>query len=730
MKKKMIFLLMMLIALSKPIYAEETEIADIHEESISAETIPYEMAGDITLPSSYSLRDLGMTTSVKDQGNQPLCVTFARIAALETALIKKGYESQNVDLSEMHMLYERWLVSGSKKNFGAWCRYSGIETYGLSSSFDNQYPLRAFPVYENQMPMVQIADGYMPDTTYENDSPYEIRTVYTYLPAFDVELSEIIRTTKEALIRYGGLAGNLSYVPGYEDDEAYRYFGSGKDYSYYLPEKTQSGSAGHAVEIVGWNDGYSKKNFSEEPPADGAWLCKNSWGDIGNSSGYFWMSYYSKVRISWEAFDICKKGTTPRSIEATESEITLYAGQTSASISVKVYPETAEKVDWYIDIPEKDEYLRVNADHSISCLKFQKPGYNSTSQTKNSRTVTIRSTNYPNLSTTLKINIMAGVMEPVELIRIPDNGKVDLAGKVSVSPVAKRASDIIYSSGYGAGIVDGHYAFAKTYGEGSIDAGLDGQSIWIPCYVYCSGFELGDDLKYDGCINAVLNPVFVLNDGADKLRNLITYTSSDETVARIENGMVYFVGDGQARITAQLYDEKLTNGMVLTDSIEVTVQGMDPEIPEQPFEEINALAENDTTDSTIPMDQYQFTTETQQEQVLATDTPKSAEEAGKSTTQKKDMGKVPAKVTVKSAKVKSGGKITLKWKKASGAVRYEIQISKDKGFRKAKSIYTKKLSTTLKGLSKGKCYYIRIRGFGKVWCGKWSKKISVVTKMS
>lgn len=76
----------------------------------------------------------------------------------------------------------------------------------------------------------------------------------------------------------------------------------------------------HAICIVGWDDSYSKDNFNAEhrPPADGAWLVKNSWGSEtdcvtledgteigsyawgledadGRYTGYFYISYYDKT---------------------------------------------------------------------------------------------------------------------------------------------------------------------------------------------------------------------------------------------------------------------------------------------------------------------------------------------------------------------------------------------------------------------------------------------------
>ncbi len=72
----------------------------------------------------------------------------------------------------------------------------------------------------------------------------------------------------------------------------------------------------HAVCIVGYDDTYSKSNFlaDHQPPADGAFIVKNSWGSTqstGNDrndwgidgTGYFYLSYYDKSLNYPEAFD-------------------------------------------------------------------------------------------------------------------------------------------------------------------------------------------------------------------------------------------------------------------------------------------------------------------------------------------------------------------------------------------------------------------------------------------
>lgn len=88
-------------------------------------------------------------------------------------------------------------------------------------------------------------------------------------------------------------------------------------------------SQDHAAVILGWDDAYPASSFqgtaSGQPPADGAWLCKNSWGNDalfedmggadeathwglpdaqGRASGYFWLSYYDHTISDLEAFAV------------------------------------------------------------------------------------------------------------------------------------------------------------------------------------------------------------------------------------------------------------------------------------------------------------------------------------------------------------------------------------------------------------------------------------------
>lgn len=92
------------------------------------------------------------------------------------------------------------------------------------------------------------------------------------------------------------------------------------------------------------------------------------------------------------------------------------------------------------------------------------------------------------------------------------------------------------------------------------------------------------------------------------------------------------------------------------------------------------------------------------------------------------------KHAVKSAKP-GKGMITVKWKNKKGATSYQLQYSAKKNMKGAKTINIsnpKTLSYVIKGLKKGKTYYVRVRANKKVnkktYTGEYSKRIKVKVK--
>lgn len=94
------------------------------------------------------------------------------------------------------------------------------------------------------------------------------------------------------------------------------------------------------------------------------------------------------------------------------------------------------------------------------------------------------------------------------------------------------------------------------------------------------------------------------------------------------------------------------------------------------------------------------------------------------------------KVTLNSVKSKAKGKITVSWKRVSGASGYQVAYSKSKSFPSkktaVKNVNAAYGSKTFSGLSKGKTYYVRVRAYkkvdGKKSYGKWSSVQKVTVK--
>lgn len=209
------------------------------------------------LPDAYDMRDYGRVTPVRDQGRYGTCWAFASLGALETTLLP----GENDVFSTDHM------------------------------TLCNSYNLGMNRGGEHTMSIAYLAAWQGP--VYEKDDPYGDGVTNPELTAVKhLEEALVINERdfdilKSAIFRYGAIETSLYSQMEYVDSVSAYYSEENAAY-YYDGEEVPN----HDVVVVGWDDNYPKENFTKMPEGDGAFICKNSWGEEFGEDGYFYVSYY------------------------------------------------------------------------------------------------------------------------------------------------------------------------------------------------------------------------------------------------------------------------------------------------------------------------------------------------------------------------------------------------------------------------------------------------------
>ena len=258
------------------------------------ESSPYPNRKDSALPTAFDLRNVdgkSYVTSIKSQNPYGTCWTFASIGAIESNMMMQGLGTY--DLSEMHIAW--YAFRGNDKSAAFHNMHSSSFATVMAHGGNSFYPAAVFTRLSGPANESEVPYGQDKQPTAGSPDDYtraaRVREIY-YLNYHDepnVNASASARNIiKRRIMESGAVVGNYHS----NDTNYYKSPSAGTNYYY------NSSAKNHAVQIIGWDDNYSRGNFKTNPGVDGAWLIKNSWGDtwwngsanVGDN-GCFWLSY-------------------------------------------------------------------------------------------------------------------------------------------------------------------------------------------------------------------------------------------------------------------------------------------------------------------------------------------------------------------------------------------------------------------------------------------------------
>ncbi len=230
------------------------------------------MLNAAVLPATYDLRKVHRMPPINDQGYCGSCWDFAAVGGVETGLARR----QTASFSEQYIADTQGTDIGVCDGGWEFMAVADMAAYGI--------------VPASQSPYRYLANGDATPALFPS-APQAARLTDVEMLAVGVNVGDGTAHTNEVkqAIVSNGAGVSIAFLANI------KVAGNG-DYVAYDSTAGDQNNADHEVEIIGWNDNYPAVNFASaglsSPPANGAWLIRNSWGAWWGNQGYFWLSYY------------------------------------------------------------------------------------------------------------------------------------------------------------------------------------------------------------------------------------------------------------------------------------------------------------------------------------------------------------------------------------------------------------------------------------------------------
>lgn len=244
----------------------------------------FRLFDNVMLPASYDIRGTGNKATIRNQMNTGTCWAFSAATALEIFAkvsmdIEQVYSSRHIEYSAT-----KYFLDGKINEFGL-NRNPGS---GGNSAISSSYMINNLgPVLESDVPFENNVDTIDISVIQNKTVQLDVNEIavggdFNYGACNSVDIAGM----KNAILESGAVVSGVHFTTDdmyYNDTTHALYYNGALD-------------TNHAITVVGWDDNYSRQNFSSSnrPTGNGAWIIQNSWGNDFGDGGYNYVSYYDQ----------------------------------------------------------------------------------------------------------------------------------------------------------------------------------------------------------------------------------------------------------------------------------------------------------------------------------------------------------------------------------------------------------------------------------------------------
>lgn len=251
--------------------------------SAAALASPSVICADKIYPERYDLRDYGIISTPADQGSRSSCWAFSFLGSVDTRL---SLIPDYAGLSEWYLSYSAFNGAHQFRTDNPDQKaYSGTSQIAASvlTSWRGMASAADIPFYytEDQIMRYEFTASSVPE--------YILNDISGLTPWIAKKEKADTDYIKSLLLNKNSVAVTCSlseseYVFNRKTSALFN-----NDPSY----NCKTDPFYHSVLITGWDDTYSRENFSStsRPEKDGAWIVKNSYGTEWGNDGFFYISY-------------------------------------------------------------------------------------------------------------------------------------------------------------------------------------------------------------------------------------------------------------------------------------------------------------------------------------------------------------------------------------------------------------------------------------------------------